>query len=132
MSEKWIKVIETTKEDKILDYLKKEFDESNIKYKFELKEKWEGAKMPKYIGNIVLYVQDTFENEAQEILNRHYENNETVMEETEKIPENDERQEDEIEIESKERTKKQKIAMIIYMGIVICMIISFIIAGLLA
>ena len=64
MNKNWIKIIETNKEDKILEYFKKEFDKNNIKYKIDLEEKWEGIRTPKYIGKFVIYVQKECENKV--------------------------------------------------------------------
>ena len=132
MSENWIKILETIKEDKILKYLKKEFDRNNIKYKIDLEERWEGTRIPKYIGKFVVYVQEKFESEAEKILNRYYEKNEKIIEKVYKIQEIDKNEEDETEKESKKIAKKQKMLIKIYIVIVICMIISFFIARLLA
>ena len=127
MHENWIKILETIKEDEILEYLKKEFEEKDIKYKIELEENWKGIRTPNYIGKFVVYVQEQFESETENILNRYYEN---IIEE-DKIQEIDENEEDETEKESRKIAQKQKMIIKIYIGIVICMIISFIIAGIL-
>jgi len=132
MNENWIKLLETVKEDEILEYLKKEFDKNNIKYKIDLEERWEGIRIPKYIGKFVIYVQDTFESKAESILNQYYKNNETIIEEINKVQEFDKTKEDETEKESKKIYKKQRIAIKICLGIVICMVLSVIIAGILA
>jgi len=132
MNENWIKILEVIKEDKILEYLKKEFEEKDIKYKIELEESWKGIRTPNYIGKFVVYVQEEFENETEKILNRYYENNKKIIEEDNKIQEIDENKEDETEKESKKIAKKQKIAIKIYIGIVICMIISVIISNIIS
>ena len=122
MQEKWIKIIETMNEDEILEYLKKNFDEKNIKYKIELEEKWEGNIMPNYIGKFVVYVEEQFKGKAEKLLNQYYAKNKIIIEESNE-------EDDETEKESKKIDKKQKIAMRIYLAIVMCMVLSFIIAA---
>lgn len=132
MSENWIKILETIKDDKILKFIKKEFDENNIKYKIDLEERWEGnIRTPKYIGKFVVYVLDKSESEAQKILNQYYKKNDIIVEKVDKIEEIDKIEEEETEIESKKIAKKQKMAIKVYVGIVICMLISLIVVGLL-
>ena len=129
MDENWIKLYETTNEDEILKYLKKEFDKNNIKYKVDLEEKWEGIRIPKYIRKFVVYVQDKFENGAEKVLNQYYENNKATIKEVNEIQELNVNEEDDTEIESKKIAKKQKRAVLIYIGIVICMLITIIVAA---
>lgn len=129
MKENWIKILETVKEDEILEHLKKEFDKNNIKYKIELEERWEGIRVPKYIGKFVIYIQDEFESKAEKILNQYYKDSETVIEEADEL---EGIKKDETEIESKKIAKKQKMAIKIYLVIVICMIIAIIVAAQLA
>lgn len=130
MYEKWVKILETMEENKILKYLKKEFDENNIKYKIDLEEGWEGnIRTPNYIGKFVVYVQDGFESKTEEILSQYYENNGITSEEVDEIEEDDK---DDTELESKKIAKKQKMAIKIYIGIIICMVMSIIVAGILA
>lgn len=126
MSENWIKIIEVLKEDKILEYLNKEFDKNNIKYKIELEEKWMGRITPEYIGKFVVYIQENSKGEAEKILNGYYEKNEEINEEI------DNAEACETEKESKKIAKRQKTTIKIYIGIVICMIIIAIVVGLLA
>ena len=129
MDENWIKILETIKDDEVLEYLKEEFDKNNIKYKIELEEKWEGIRVPKYIGKFVVYIQNEYKNKYEKILNQYYKNNETVIGEVDKLQEI---KGDETEIESKKTAKKQKIVVKIYLGIVICMVIALIVAAELA
>ena len=129
MDENWIKILETIKDDEVLEYLKEEFDKNNIKYKIELEEKWEGIRVPKYIGKFVVYIQNEYKNKSEKILNQYYKNNETVIGEVDKLQEI---KGDETEIESKKTAKKQKIVVKIYLGIVICMVIALIVAAELA
>ena len=132
MDKNWIRIIETTKEDKILDYLKNELDKSSIEYRFELEEKWTGTRIPEYIGKIVVYVQNDSVSEVEKIISLYYNQNGMLVEENENKQQSEENYEDEIEVESKQRAKKQKLAIKIYVLIVICMVISLIIAGILA
>jgi len=122
MQEKCFKIIETMKEDEILEYLKKKFDENNIKYRIELQEIWEGNIIPNYIGKFVVYVEEQFKGKAEKLLNQYYANNKIIIEESNE-------EDDETEKESKKINKKQKMAMRIYLGIVICMVLSIIIAA---
>lgn len=125
MDKKWVKILETIKEDEILEYLKQEFDKNNIKYKIELEEKWEGIRIPKYIGKFVVYIQKEFINKAEKILNSYYKNTEITMGENSDCKDID----DELEKESKKIAKKQKNIVKIYLIILACMIISIIVAG---
>ena len=122
MNENWIKILEIIEKYEILEYLKKEFDENNIKYKIKFEEKWEGRRLPKYIGKFVVYVQEKFKDEAEKIIDRYYENNEEIIEVI------DETEDNETEKESKKIAERQKITIKIYTGIV-CMIIIAIIVG---
>ena len=124
MNENWIKILEIIKEDEILEYLKKEFGENNIKYKIELEEKWEGIRIPEYIGKFVIYVQEKFKEEAEKILIRYYEKGEEIIEVIDKGEDN------EAEKESKKVAERQKVIIKIYTVIILCMIISTIIVGL--
>ena len=124
MNENWIKILEIIKEDEILEYLKKEFGENNIKYKIELEEKWEGIRIPEYIGKFVIYVQEKFKEEAEKILIRYYEKGEEIIEVIDKGEDN------EAEKESKKVAQRQKVIIKIYTVIILCMIISTIIVGL--
>lgn len=125
MDENWYKVIEASKDDEILEYLKSELDKKNIKYKIDLEERWEGSiKTPKYVGKFVLYVQNEFYNQIEEILNKYYENNAVSVENIEDFGKN----EDNIEKESKKIFNRQKIILGVYIGIVMLMVISVIIA----
>lgn len=124
MNENGIKILEIIKEDEILEYLKKEFGENNIKYKIELEEKWEGIRIPEYIGKFVIYVQEKFKEEAEKILIRYYEKGEEIIEVIDKGEDN------EAEKESKKVAQRQKVIIKIYTVIILCMIISTIIVGL--
>ena len=131
MNENWSKVLEITEEDNILKYAKEKFDENNIKYKIELEEKWEGhIRTPEYIGKFFVYVQEKFESEAKKILNQYYENDELIIEQFDKTQEVEGTKED--EKESLNVAKKQKKAIKIDVGIVICMVIILIVEGLVA
>lgn len=126
MNENWVKILETIKDDEILKFIDKKFNEKNIKYKIDLKESWEGSiRTPKYIGKFVVYVSDEFKNEAEKILDKYYEKNKNEI-----INMNTYEIDDDTEMESKKRNKKQKIAIKIYLTIVVLMVISIIIAGL--
>lgn len=148
MDKKWIKVLETNKEDEILPYLKKKMDDNHIPYKMDLEEAWEGsARTPAYIAKFVVYVDSDFESKVEEIVYEYYKENELTSEEIQKIEElsnanyednemsseeiqkTEEVEEDETEIECKKIAKKRKIAIQIYFGIMICIIIAIIIAG---
>lgn len=132
MNDNWIRILEIMNEDEILEYLKEEFEQSNIKYKIELEESWEGSiRNPKYNGKFVVYVQEGFESQVEKILNKYYESNETAIEEYDELQESNEI-EDETELESKRIAKKQKNAIKIYVTIILFMIISIIVVALLA
>ena len=128
MNENWIKILEITERHEILEYLKKEFDENNIKYKIKFEDKWEGRSLPKYIGKFAVYVQEKFKDEAEKIIDRYYENNEEIIEVIDEKEEG-KTEDNETEEESKKIAERQKITIKIYTGIVICMIISAIIVG---
>lgn len=129
MYDNWIKILESNGENSIFEYIRKEFKDNNIEYKIELQEDWEGSKrIPKYIGKFMLYVQQGFESEAEKIIDKYYEKNEIVNEIDDSIEED---YESNIEIESEKINKKQKRAIKIYVGIIICMSISLIIVALL-
>ena len=66
----------TERNNGVLDYLKKEFDKNNIKYKMDLKEEWKGSiRTPKYIGKVIVNVEDEYLDSAKEVLNKYYEKN---------------------------------------------------------
>ena len=130
MSDNWIKILETTKkEDELLEYLNKEFTANNIKYKIDLEEKWEGTRVAKYYGKFVLYVQEEFMNQVDEILNKYYENNQIITEDGYEAEMIDEFEDDETEKESKKIAGKQKLAIKIYLGILMGIIMSVIVAS---
>lgn len=127
MNENWCKLIETKKDDKVLEFIKKEFDEKNIIYKIELKERWEGIRVPKYIGTFVVYVKEEFMDMAEEMLTKYYEEN-TKIENKEKHFELDPK-EDNTEEESKKISRRQDILGKILIAIVFAMVFSAIIVG---
>ena len=123
MPEKWIRILDTTKEDEILKYLKKEFDENNIKYKIELEESWEGSiRTPRYIGKFVVYIQEEFKDKVEKLLNQYYAKNEIEIQESDEV-------DDETEMEIKKINRRQKMLVKVYLGIVICMVLSIIIVA---
>ena len=127
MNENWCKLIETKKDDKVLEFIKKKFDEKNIIYKIELKERWEGIRVQKYIGTFVVYVKEEFMDMAEEMLTKYYEEN-TKIENKEKHFELDTK-EDNTEEESKKISRRQDILGKILIAIVMAMVLSIILAG---
>lgn len=126
MEENWFEILEIShKEEKFLEYLKKEFDKNKIKYKIDLKEEWEGPiRTPKYTGKFRLSIQEEEKSKAEEIINQYCENNMRIEEEQE-VQENKE----DIETESKKIDQKQRIMKRILAIIILGMIASMIIAG---
>lgn len=123
MSENWIKILEIIKDDEVLKFIDEKFSEKNIKYKIALEENWEGSiRTPKYIGKFVVYVSNEFKNEAEKILDEHFPKN--------KIIDTNTYSEEETELESKKINRKQKIAIKIYLSIIILMVISIMLVGL--
>lgn len=132
MPENWVKILETNKNNEILEYLKNEFEKNNIPYKIGLGEKWEGSiRMPKYIGKFSVYVQSEFLSEAEKIIEGYFKEKE-IKEEVNIVEDNEEQNieiDKELEIERQKTSKKQKRAIKIYMLIIIIMVISFIVGA---
>lgn len=129
MSNNWIKILETKRDDKLLEYLNKEFKKNNIKYKIDLQEKWHGIRISKYIGIFVIYVQEDFESQALEIINKYNENITVIKEKEYCSDKNNKDCEYDLEEESKKFANKQKRLIKIFLLIVVCMVLSIIIAS---
>ena len=129
MSDNWIKILETKRDDKLLEYIDKEFKKNNIKYKIDLQEKWQGIRVSKYIGIVVIYVQEDFESKALKIINKYNENITVTNEKEYSSQKSNKDSEYDFEKESKKIEKKQKTLIRIFLVIVVCMVLSIIIAN---
>lgn len=129
MSDNWIKILETKRDDKLLEYIDKEFKKNNIKYKIDLQEKWQGIRVSKYIGIFVIYVQEDFESKALKIINKYNENITVTNEKEYSSQKSNKDSEYDFEKESKKIEKKQKTLIRIFLVIVVCMVLSIIIAN---
>lgn len=129
MSNKLIKILETKRDDKLLEYLDKEFKKNNIKYKIDLQEKWQGIRISRYIGIFVIYVEEEYESKALKIINDYNENLTVIKEKEYNIKQNETNNEYDLEKESKKFENKQKSLIRIFLVIVVCMVLSIIIAS---
>ena len=129
MSNKLIKILETKRDDKLLEYLDKEFKKNNIKYKIDLQEKWQGIRISRYIGIFVIYVEEEYESKALKIINNYNENLTVIKEKEYNIKQNETNNEYDLEKESKKFENKQKSLIRIFLVIVVCMVLSIIIAS---
>lgn len=129
MNENWNKLIETKKDDKVLEFIKKEFNEKNIIYKIELEERWEGIRVPKYIGIFVVYVKDKYMDRAEEIVSKYYEENDKIEDKSNYSELNINEEKDDTEEESKRISRRQDILGKILIAIVFAMVFSAIIVG---
>ena len=129
MSDNWIKILETKRDDKILEYLDKEFKKNNIKYKIDLQEKWQGIRISKYIGIFVIYVQPDFESKALKIINKYNENFAVTNEKEYSGKKSNKDSEYDFEKESKKIENKQKRLIRIFLVIIVCMVLTIIIAS---
>lgn len=129
MSNNLIKILETKRDDKLLEYIDKEFKKNNIKYKIDLQEKWQGIRVSKYIGIFVIYVQEDFESKALKIINKYNENVTVTNEKEYSSKKSNKDSEYDFEKESKKIEKKQKTLIRIFLVIVVCMVLSIIIAS---
>lgn len=112
MKKDLIKIFEFTKNDELLQYIEDEFTKNNIVYNIELKENWEGIRIAKYIPTIIVYVQKDKIDVAKYILEKFSEidldeNEQIVIEEYKEDPDDD------TELQSKKRSRNQKIILII-------------------
>ena len=129
MNENWRKLIETKKDDKVLEFIKKEFDEKNIIYKIDLEERWEGIRVPKYIGTFIVYVNNEYMDRAEEIVTKYYEENDKIDDKSIHNKLNINEEKDDTEEESKRISRGQDILGKILIAIVFAMVFSAIIVG---
>lgn len=126
--EKWIKVYECPvpqSNSKIL--LEELLEENSIPYRGDIEGYWTGVRVPKYNEKFVIYVDPKFKLQAEKYI-KEINNEDNILKDDIKELQTNEN----TEVEAKNFAKKQKMMIMIYIGIVVAMVLSIMIAGIFA
>lgn len=104
-------------------------EENNIPFETRIESYWQGRRIPEYKEKLVIYIPVDFKQQVQGYIDE-INNPQNII--TEGIEELEIQEEyDDTEKESKKVEKKQKMMIMIYVGILISMIVAVLIAGML-
>ena len=128
IEEKLIKIYEgPVPEDDSKILLQELLEENNIPYKAQIEERWTGIRVPKYNVNFAIYVENKYKSQAEKYIKQIYNKDNILIDDIKELQTNEN-----TEVEAKNFAKKQKIMLMIYIGIVVSMVASIMIAGIFA
>lgn len=128
IEEKLIKIYEgPVPEDNSKILLQELLEENNIPYKAQIEERWTGIRVPKYNMHFAIYVENKYKSQAEKYIKQIYNKDNILSDGIKELQTNEN-----TEVEAKNFAKKQKIMLMIYIGIVVAMVASIMIAGIFA
>ena len=128
IEEKLIKIYEgPVLEDDSKILLQELLEENNIPYKAQIEERWTGIRVPKYNEKFVIYVDPKYKLQAEKYIDEINNEDNILKDDIKELQTNEN-----TEVEAKNFAKKQKIMLMIYIGIVVAMVASIMIAGIFA
>ena len=130
MNDKYINIYECPVPEKQTKmFLEEILEENNIPFETKIESYWLGKRLPEYKEKLVIYIPVEFKQQVQGYIDE-INNLQNII--TEGIEELDVKEQyDDTEKEAKKVAKKQKMMILIYVGILLVMVASILIVGML-